>query len=81
MTAKEQQDFREEFLIISKGPECSGNFSGEKKPKVEFSDTIPPNIHTLAAFRLLILEKQKLQQSADNYPYLLKKNSTNSGKE
>lgn len=80
LTAEELQNFKEEFLLISQDPLCSGNFSGEKTPKVEYADNVPPNIHTLTAFRLLILERQNLQKSADCFSKFQRKASTYPGK-
>lgn len=76
LTAEELQNFKEEFLLISQDPLYNGNFSGEKTPMVEYADNVPPNIYTLSAFRLLILERQNLQKSADCFPNFQRKTNT-----
>lgn len=79
LTAEELQNFKEEFLLISQDPLYNGNFSGEKTPMVEYADNVPPNIYTLSAFRLLILERQNLQKSADCFPNFQRKTNTDPG--
>lgn len=81
MNADELQKFKEEFLLISENPQPNGNYSGNQTPKVQYSDNIPPNLHTLSAFRLLLIDTKKLQKTADNYQFCNTKSDETSADE
>ncbi|XP_036368650.1 uncharacterized protein LOC115223855 isoform X2 [Octopus sinensis] len=69
----QREDFRLMFLSSFNTDLTSVNFSHEPDHTVNAGDTVPPNLATLNAMRMLLQEQPKLKKTAEQYDEVLTK--------